>query len=55
VAGQALLLGNEIDKLACSIWLGRDSAGVQDHADSIQGLVISEQQVGDLLRDQSQT
>jgi hypothetical protein len=53
--GQPLTLGNEIDKLACNILLGRDAAGVHYRSDSIQGLFVGEQQALGLLCDYSRT
>src|SRR5262245_43274134 len=42
--GTDLTLGNEIDKLANNIALGRDAAGVHYRSDSIHGLFVGEQQ-----------
>jgi hypothetical protein len=53
--GADLTLGNEIDKLAGNIALGRDAAGVHFRSDSIRGLFIGEQQAIGLLRDYSRT
>jgi len=53
--GAALTLGNEIDKLASNIALGRDAAGVHYRSDSIRGLFVGEQQALGLLRDYSRT
>jgi hypothetical protein len=53
--GADLTLGNEIDKLANNIALGRDAAGVHYRSDSIRGLVVGEQQALWLLRDYSRT
>jgi hypothetical protein len=53
--GKALTLGNEIEKLACNISLGRDAAGVHYRSDSIQGLFVGEQQGIALLCDYSRT
>jgi hypothetical protein len=53
--GEALTLGNEINKLASNIALGRDAAGVHYRSDSIQGLAVGEQQAIGLLRDYSRT
>src|SRR5215813_7813076 len=53
--GTDLTLGNEIDKLANNIALGRDAAGVQYCSDSIHGLFLGEQQALGLLRDYSRT
>jgi len=53
--GQTLTLGNEINKLANNIALGRDAAGVHYRSDSIQGLLVGEEQAIGLLRDYSRT
>jgi len=53
--GAALTLGNEIDKLASNIALGRDAAGVHYRSDSVRGLLVGEQQALGLLRDYSRT
>jgi hypothetical protein len=53
--GAALTLGNEIDKLASNIALGRDAAGVHYRSDSVRGLFVGEQQALGLLRDYSRT
>ena len=53
--GASLTLGNEIDKLASNIALGRDSAGVHYRSDSIRGLIVGEQQALGLLRDYNRT
>jgi len=53
--GVGLTLGNEIDKLASNIALGRDAAGVHYRSDSIRGLLVGEQQALGLLRDYSLT
>jgi len=53
--GADLTLGNEIDKLASNIALGRDAAGVHYRSDSIRGLFVGEQQALGLLRDYSRT
>ena len=53
--GADLALGNEIDKLASNIALGRDAAGVHYRSDSIRGLFVGEQQALWLLRDYSRT
>jgi len=54
--GAALVsLGNEIDKLAANIALGRDAAGVHCRSDSVRGLFVGEQQALGLLRDHSRT
>jgi hypothetical protein len=53
--GAGLTLGNEIDKLASNIALGRDAAGVHYRSDSVRGLFVGEQQALGLLRDYSRT
>jgi hypothetical protein len=53
--GPALTLGNEIDKLAANVALGRDAAGVHFRSDSMQGLLVGEQQALGLLADYSRT
>jgi hypothetical protein len=53
--GADLTLGNEIEKLASNIALGRDAAGVHYRSDSIRGLFVGEQQALWLLRDYSRT
>jgi hypothetical protein len=53
--GTGLTLGNEINKLAGNIALGRDAAGVHYRSDSIRGLFVGEQQALGLLRDYSRT
>jgi hypothetical protein len=53
--GAQLSLGNEIDKLAANIALGRDAAGVHYRSDSVRGLFVGEQQALGLLRDYSRT
>jgi hypothetical protein len=53
--GQPLTLGNEINKLAGNIALGRDAAGVHYRSDSINGLFVGEEQALGLLCDYSRT
>jgi hypothetical protein len=53
--GQPLTLGNEINKLANNIMLGRDAAGVHYRSDSINGLFVGEEQALGLLCDYSRT
>ena len=53
--GAGLTLGNEIDKLASNMALGRDAAGVHYRSDSVRGLFVGEQQALGLLRDYSRT
>lgn len=51
----ALTLGDEINKLANNIALGRDWAGVHFRSDGVDGLEIGEQQAIGLLQDYSLT
>jgi hypothetical protein len=37
-AGPALTVGNELNKLASNIALGRDAAGVHYRSDGVQGI-----------------
>jgi hypothetical protein len=53
--GQPLTVGNEINKLASNIALGRDAAGVHYRSDSINGLFVGEEQALGLLCDYSRT
>jgi hypothetical protein len=53
--GQTLTLGNEINKLANNMSLGRDGAGVHYRSDGAQGMLIGEQQAIGMLRDYSYT
>lgn len=53
--GSDLTLGNEINKLAANVSLGRDAAGVHYRSDGIDGLNIGEQQALQLLADHSTT
>jgi membrane-associated phospholipid phosphatase len=53
--GPSLKAGNELNKLASNIALGRDAAGVHYRQDGIQGLRCGEQQAIALLQDQSRT
>jgi hypothetical protein len=53
--GQQLTLGNEINKLANNVALGRDAAGVHYRSDSSNGLFVGEQQALGLLCDYSRT
>jgi hypothetical protein len=53
--GQPLSLGNEINKLANNVALGRNAAGVHFRSDSINGLLVGEEQALGLLRDYSRT
>ena len=55
MGGAPLTLGNEVDKLAANIALGRDAAGVHYRSDSMRGLFVGEQQALGLLRDYSRT
>jgi len=53
--GEPLTLGNEINKLANNIALGRDAAGVHYRSDSVNGLFVGEEQALGLLCDYSRT
>jgi len=53
--GQPLTLGNEMNKLASNIALGRDAAGVHYRSDSINGLFVGEEEALGLLCDYSRT
>ena len=54
-SGSDLTVGNEINKLAANISLGRDAAGVHFRSDGIDGLNIGEQQGLQLLADHTLT
>lgn len=51
--GPALRLGDEINKLASNISIGRNAAGVHYRSDGEQGMLAGEQQAIGLLRDYS--
>lgn len=51
-AGTPLTLGNEINKLAANISLGRDTAGVHWRSDSIDGMLLGEEVAIQAMRDQ---
>ena len=53
LGGTGLTLGNEIDKLANDVALGRDAASIHYRSDSIRGRFVGEQQALGLLRDYS--
>jgi len=53
--GADLTVGDELNKLANNVAIGRDAAGVHYRQDGIQGLVSGEQQAIALLRDESLT
>jgi len=53
--GTELTLGNEVNKLAANISLGRDAAGVHYRSDGIEGIAAGEQQALALLQDYSMT
>ncbi|MEM7171101.1 MAG: vanadium-dependent haloperoxidase [Pseudomonadota bacterium] len=53
--GAPLTLGNEINKLANNISIGRDAAGVHYRSDGIDGLTGGEQQALGMLQDYSRT
>jgi hypothetical protein len=54
-SGSVLTLGNEIDKLAANISIGRDAAGVHYRSDGIQGMLAGEQVAVPLLQEYSMT
>ncbi|MEM6558703.1 MAG: vanadium-dependent haloperoxidase [Myxococcota bacterium] len=49
----SLRAGDEINKLAANVSIGRDAAGVHYRSDGIDGLVVGEQQALTLLREAS--
>ena len=51
----ALTIGDEINKLASNVALGRDWAGVHYRSDGVDGLIVGEQQALGLLQDYSRT
>lgn len=51
--GADLTLGNELDKLAANIGLGRDTAGVHWRSDIYQGLLLGEQVALAMLADET--
>lgn len=51
--GLELRLGDELDKLAANISIGRDTAGVHYRSDGIEGMRLGEQMALGLLRDYS--
>jgi hypothetical protein len=53
--GYPLRIGNELNKLAANISLGRDMAGVHWRSDGIQGMRLGEAVAISILRDYSQT
>ncbi|MEM9385639.1 MAG: vanadium-dependent haloperoxidase [Pseudomonadota bacterium] len=53
--GDTLTVGNELNKLANNVAIGRDAAGVHYRQDGIEGLATGEQQAIALLQDQSRT
>ena len=50
-AGNNLTIGNELNKLAANISIGRDTAGVHWRSDGIQGLLLGEKVAISLLED----
>jgi hypothetical protein len=54
-SGGNLTVGNELNKLANNIAIGRDAAGVHYRQDGIQGIRAGEQQAIAMLQDQSTT
>jgi len=53
--GADLTVGDELNKLANNVAIGRDAAGVHYRQDGIQGIVAGEQQAIALLQDESLT
>jgi hypothetical protein len=53
--GAPLTLGNELEKLASNVAMGRDAAGVHFRSDSTYGLLAGEQQALGMLADYSRT
>ncbi len=53
--GDTLTVGNELNKLANNVAIGRDAAGVHYRQDGVDGLVVGEQQAVAMLQDQSRT
>jgi PAP2 superfamily len=51
----ALTVGNELDKLASNIAIGRNIAGVHYRSDYLQGLLLGEQVAIGLLEEQKAT
>ena len=51
----SLTIGDELNKLASNIALGRDWAGVHYRSDGVDGLLVGEQQAIGLLQDYSRT
>ena len=50
-SGPALTVGNELNKLASNIALGRDAAGVHYRSDGIQGILLGEAIALSILRE----
>lgn len=53
--GEALTLGNEVNKLASNITLGRDTAGVHYRSDGIEGMNLGEEVALGILGDYART
>ncbi len=53
--GEALTAGNELNKLAANIALGRDYTGVHYRSDGFQGILLGEQMALALLEDEAFT
>lgn len=53
--GEPLTVGNELDKLAANIALGRDFAGVHSRSDSIEGLFLGEKVALSILEEEAYT
>ena len=54
-AGPPLTLGNELNKLAHNVSLGRDAGGVHYRSDGIQGMRVGEAVAISVLKDYSRT
>jgi membrane-associated phospholipid phosphatase len=54
-SGPTLTIGNEIDKLASNVAIGRDTAGVHYRSDAIEGINAGEQVAAPLLQEYSMT
>jgi len=50
-SGAALTVGEELNKLAANVPIGRDSAGIHWRTDAIQGMLLGEQIALSILRD----
>jgi hypothetical protein len=55
VCSGTLTVGNELNKLASNIAIGRNAAGIHYKSDMTQGILLGEQVAIDLLKEQAQT